>query len=264
MKKSIIQLLLLVSIFFGTWFLLSKVNWVGFFRTERWEDASEQKLGDLVWDAFRKTQHEFVDSMSISVPDQLLKKICDSNNIDPGSIHLHLIESTEVNAISLPGRHIVLFSALGKDCNDPGELAGVIAHEIAHLEQDHIQKKLVKEFGVAILMGLTNGKVDAGMLKQVVEKITGSAYDRSLEKEADLEAVHYLEASAIDPEHFASFMDRMGREQSSLPNTFSWISTHPASEQRAVYIRSSAGSVKEEPLFSNEAWKSWQLHLSGK
>jgi len=58
MKKTIFQFFVLVALFFGLWFLLSKINWMSAFKIEKLTDDTEIKIGKAVWDLYKKTEKE--------------------------------------------------------------------------------------------------------------------------------------------------------------------------------------------------------------
>jgi transcriptional regulator with PAS, ATPase and Fis domain len=60
MKKTIIQGAITVFLFFGTWFVLTKVDWVKIFNVQKVTDKTEQKLGELFWDVFKKQEKEII------------------------------------------------------------------------------------------------------------------------------------------------------------------------------------------------------------
>jgi predicted Zn-dependent protease len=111
----------------------------------------------------------------------------------------------------------------------------VISHELAHIQLNHIPKKLIKEIGLAVLTSTTSEK--AVQIAQAAKILSSTAFDRSMEKAADLKAVDYLVASQIYPKHLADFMNKLAEEkkEKNFPS-FTWISTHPEPNVRAEYI----------------------------
>jgi predicted Zn-dependent protease len=263
MKKIIFQIIVLVALFFGTWYALSYANWMSILRVEKISNATEKKLGDLVWNFYSKSETE-IDNKEIVEPiDSLLTKICISNNIDRKKIKLHILESDEINAFALPDRHLVINTALILSVKNESELSGVIAHEVAHMEMKHVMKKLVKEMGISAILSISTGNAGSEIIKKVVKLISSSAYDRKLEKEADTKAVDYLIKSKINPLPFADFMQRLADKEADTPEYFNWISTHPDSKERAQYIKDYSGQrlKKPEPVLSNDSWEKLQVDL---
>ena len=83
------------------------------------------------------------------------------------------------------------------------------------------------------------------------------AFDRGLEKQADIKAVDYLINSNIDPEPFANFLYKLSNNEHEITQYLSWISTHPDSKERATYIieYSSENQTDYEPIISTDTWK---------
>lgn len=237
MKNTLLQGLIIVALFFTSWFSLSKINWVQILRVEKATNTTEEKLGDLFWEFIKKTESE-VKTKSVNVAlDSIVSKICTANDIDKSTIKVHIIESNEINAFALPNRHLVINSALILDAKNEAALSGVICHEIAHIQLSHVMKKLVKEIGLAVLISMTTGKSGSGAIQEGLKLLSSSAYDRNLEKEADLKAVDYLIKADINPAPFADFLYQFS-ESEEIPELkyLTWISTHPDSKERAEYI----------------------------
>ena len=226
------------------------------FKVEQAKSATETKLGDLFWDLFN--QGKEIRDKEITAPlDSLLSKICSANGTVQTQIKLHVVRSEEVNAFALPDKHLVIFSGLIAAAENEGELCGVISHELAHIEKNHVMKKLVKEIGLSTLISMTTG-AGGEIAKEAVRVLSSSAYDRNLEKEADIKAVDYLIKAGINPEPFANFLYKIGDEkQSELSRHLSWINTHPDPKVRAEYIIEYADGKpqKDQPVLSQETWE---------
>lgn len=266
MKKIVFQIVVIVSLFFSLWFVLSKIDWMGIFKVEQATQTTEKKLGDLLWDLYNKAEKE-IKSEKANLPlDSILSKICNSNNIDKSQIKLHLINSDEINAFALPNKHLVINSGLILACENEAELCGVISHEIAHMELSHVMKKLIKEVGLSVVISMTAGNGGAEKIKETAKLLSSSAYDRNLEKEADIKAVDYMTNSNINPEHFANFLYRLGDSESTSMKYFSWISTHPDSKERAEYIIKYIGkkNEKSEAVLATETWNKLKEYLTEK
>ena len=125
-------------------------------------------------------------------------------------------------------------------------------------------KKLTKEVGLSVLISMTSGNVGSDKIKETVKLLSSSAYDRTLEKEADIKAVDYLVKSNINPEPFANFLYRLAGKDSENAAYFSWISTHPDSKERAEYLIQ-YGSKKAkniEPVLSTLTWDKLKEYLA--
>ena len=236
MQKVIRQSLVSLLLFAGVWFALSQVDWMRLFGLHR--TVVEDKLGEMYWHLYSESA-VFVDDDALTAPlDTLFTALCRANGIGRAQVSLHLVQNEEVNAYACPGNHLVVHTALVGACRNEAELCGVLAHELAHIEHGHVMKKLIKEVGVATLAAMMS---DGGALTEVMHVLSSTAYDRSLESEADEVAVGYLLRAAVDPTALADFLLRLSEDEEDLPALAEWISTHPDSQQRSRAIRALAG-----------------------
>jgi len=182
MTKFSIQFSLLLLSFVAIWFGFSRVPWMDIFEVEKQTSKLEKELGNL-YASYLKTFGEEMESGDVFDTLQEIKiQICDSNQIYSEKIKLHVIRNKEVNAFAAPDNHLVIFSGLIDYCDSFEEVAGVMAHEIAHMEKNHIMKKLAREVGISALVTVTtSGSIPTDILRVLAT----SAYDRSMENEAD-------------------------------------------------------------------------------
>ena len=117
-------------------------------------------------------------------------------------------------------------------------------------------KKLVKEVGLSVLISMTTGNRGSEVIKETVKTLSSSAFDRNLEKEADIEAVDYLMKAKINPEPFANFLYKLSDKENEATKYLTWISTHPDSKERAEYIIEYSGDKKiaYEAILKSETW----------
>lgn len=235
MKKLFFLLLFIVIAFGGCYYVYSKINWSGLFGVKKITENVDEQLGDVFWKSYSAEMVEVKDMKIVEPIQQMVRNICSDNNIAPSSINVHVVENKEINAFAMPGRHLVVHTGLIDFADRQEEIAGVIAHEIAHIESGHVVKKLGKEIGLSILMNLTLGDVGGEVVRNALSTLTSTAYDRSLEKEADLKAVDYMVAAKMNPTYLATFLEKLDK-QSQTPEVLQWVSTHPDSKERVRYI----------------------------
>jgi len=236
MKKVLIELVFTVAIMVAVWFGLSQVDWMKLLNIEEATQNTEEKIGDLFWKMIKNTESEITSDSIVTPVDSMLTKICVANSIDRAKIKLHLLRKDEVNAFALPNNHLVVFSGLITSCENEAELYGVLGHELAHMEKNHVMNKLIKEMGLSVLISMSTGNGNAEIMKEALKHLSSTAYDRKLETEADLTALDYLEKAGINPEPFANFLYRLADQTKNLPSQIYWISTHPESKERAEKI----------------------------
>jgi predicted Zn-dependent protease len=263
MRKTIIQGSITVLLFFGTWFALTQIDWVKVFNVQQVTDKTEQKLGELFWEVFKKTENESTKAPVVNAIDSIVTHICTANAIDREKVKVHVLVKDEVNAFALPNGHLIVYSGLIVNSDSQEELTGVICHELAHIELNHVMKKLVKEIGLSVLISMTTGNGGPEVIKQAAKMLSSSAFDRSLEKEADIKAVDYLIQAKVNPELFAEFLYKLSDKEHDALKYLTWVSTHPDSKERAEYIieYSKGKTADYKPILSKEMWENLKAEL---
>jgi predicted Zn-dependent protease len=263
MKKPIIQGLITMLLFFGTWYVLTQIDWMKIFKGQQVTDKTEQKLGELFWEVFKKSEKEVKNTLVVNSVGSIVTQVCKTNKIDRSKLKIHILDKEDVNAFALPNGHLIIYSGLILNSDNQEELIGVVCHEIAHIELNHVMKKLVKEIGLSVLISITTGNSGAEVIRETAKMLSSSAFDRSLEKEADIKAVDYLVNANINPEPFADFLYKLSDTEHEAIKYLTWISTHPDSKDRAEYIiEYSKGKEKEyKSILSNETWAKLKAEL---
>lgn len=233
MKKIISQILLLVVGFLAAWQLLAQVPWIKLTKVREVRSELEIQLGEIVWDDISMQHYEITDKKVVAPVDSILERLCKAAAIEKDSIQLHIISDSEANAFALPDKQLVINSGLIANCRNSNELAGVMAHELAHITQGHVMQKLVQEIGLATLTSISTGNADVGTIVRI---LSSSAFSREAEREADITAVDYLTKANIAAADMANFLYRLGTNKNALEKYTAWMSTHPDTEERAMYI----------------------------
>ncbi|MGB9457687.1 MAG: M48 family metallopeptidase [Bryobacteraceae bacterium] len=149
-----------------------------------------------------------------------------------------VIDSSEVNAFALPGGFLFVNTGLILRAETEAELAGVLAHEIAHVAARHGTKQATRAelFNYVSLPLVFAG----GWLGYAVRQLVGLAvpmgfveFTRGMEKQADTLGLEYLYRSGYDPLAFVDFFERIETMQKTKPNLVArMFSTHPLTESR--------------------------------
>jgi predicted Zn-dependent protease len=263
--KIIIRFSLLLVIFVSFWFALSQVNWMQILEVEKVTDSTEEKLADVIRNSIERSEEIIRDKEIKEVIDSIVHKIADKNRIDPTELNILIVNNPQVNAFALPDKHLVIFTGLIESCDNPEALSGVIAHELAHIELNHVMKKLAKEVGISVLFSITSN-TGGQVLGEVTKTLSSSAYDRSLEEEADENALQYLLNANVDPEPLAEFFYKLSLDEPEFASKIQWLSTHPDSKERAKRILDEVKEVNNsyEPIISNESWNFLKRNLRTK
>lgn len=256
--RIIFQLFILTGIFAGTYFGLSRIDFVGRGNLVALGKENAEKLGDLMLKTVLSGRQEIKDSRALSIIDSLKVPLCTAGGLNPDSIQVHLINDSEINAFTLPGNHIILHNSLFSFAEDPGEVAGVLGHELGHLKLGHLEKKLLKEVGLTLLFTIAGGEGGQEILKELVHQISSTSFDREYENEADAFAVEVLAKSGISPEKLSNFMFRIAGKK-DIPDQLVFLSTHPESQERAAeIIRLSKNYPLTEKPIIHTSWEKVQ------
>lgn len=148
----------------------------------------------------------------------------------------YVADDEAINAFALPGGVIVVHTGLIAATRRPEELAGVLAHEIQHVEQRHSLRAAVKDLGLRGLWMLLTGKAGGGLPGRIALQLTTLQFSRTAEMQADARGVETLAAKGIDPSGMADFFALLAQQDEAAPPAF--LSTHPASAEREQLLRS--------------------------
>lgn len=145
----------------------------------------------------------------------------------------HMAENKEINAFALPGGIIVVHSGLVQTTRRPEELAGVLAHEIQHVERRHSLQAMIKDLGLRGLWLLVSGDA-SGVIGQAALQLTSLKFSRDAEAEADRRGFDVLVTNDIDPGGMADFFSTLAQKSADMPE---FLSTHPVSADREKRLR---------------------------
>ncbi|MGA2280817.1 MAG: M48 family metallopeptidase [Verrucomicrobiota bacterium] len=148
-----------------------------------------------------------------------------------------LIDRPVVNAFAMPGGRIFVFTGLLDRVQKPEELAGVLAHEMAHVTQRHGLRKLIAGGGPYYVLRLFVSD-QQGVLSAISagsQMLVNQYYSRDVEHEADTIGWHYLMAANIDPRGLADFfqLQTEGEVATTIPEMFR---SHPATSERIASL----------------------------
>lgn len=150
-----------------------------------------------------------------------------------------VLASPDVNAFALPGGQIVVCAGLLARAERPEAVAGVLAHEMAHVEQRHALRAMLANLGLAAALRYLAGNVDFlpayaedGALLAAIR-----AFGREEEVEADTVGVRTMIAAGLDPEGLADVFRSLGDVRGSeMPGMLAWMSTHPGHAERIANV----------------------------
>jgi hypothetical protein len=209
--------------------------------------SADETIGELADKSMPTNGTEITDSQVRGAIEVMLNRIAPYRCLPDAEFKFKVVRNPTINAFALPGGYITVFSGLIEKATSPEQVAGVLAHEIAHVTKRHGINRIVKAAGAATVLAVTVG--DMGGLQsaamEVLTAVTMNGYGRSDESEADQEGVRMLIAARIDPEGLAEFFETLEEEQDGeLPV---WMSTHPKPGGRAQAVRDQVFELSSTP-----------------
>ncbi|HYD20778.1 MAG TPA: M48 family metalloprotease, partial [Flavipsychrobacter sp.] len=157
MGKVLLQTALFVGLFFATWWGLGSIRWMETFRIRTFTNEKQAQLSEWLLELQRAEKNEIENEAILGKIRKIKQVICERNGIDTGLIKVHVFEDGEINAFAMPGGHIVVNTELINYCDNADMLAGVMAHEIAHVRMEHVSRRLTREIGMGTLLALSGG-----------------------------------------------------------------------------------------------------------
>lgn len=155
----------------------------------------------------------------------------------PYPYRFFLADDPSVNAFAMPAGFIVVHRGLVEKTASAEEVAGVLAHEIEHVEQRHALRGMVQDLGLAAVWIAVTGDVGGGAAAQWLKQLAGLQFSREQEMAADAGGYARLLAAKIDPRGMVSFFEQLANGQSGLPGALNFLSTHPASTERTAALK---------------------------
>jgi Zn-dependent protease with chaperone function len=140
-----------------------------------------------------------------------------------------VMRSRAVNAFALPGGEIVLLSGLIDKAQSMDEVAGVLAHEMAHVIERHSLRLMLRDSGLSLLAGLLVGNANVAGALSTVGTL---AFSREFEAAADARGIELLRDAGIRGGGLASFFARMEKERGPDPVLLRYLTTHPPPAER--------------------------------
>lgn len=203
------------------------------------------------------------DPLAVQYINHLGKRLFKDQDGNPP--YFFIVRSSEINAFAGPGGLIGINTSLILTTNSESELASVMAHEMAHVEQHHLYTMLEhqKQMRIPMLasmlaslaLGLLNPVLGEGAM---MASLTGLNQDRinfvrANEKEADRIGISYLIKANINPKGMVSFFKKMQQNMRYyyMDNIPAILRTHPLDEDRIAEAQNRIGNLKGKKFITD-------------
>ena len=163
-------------------------------------------------------------------------------------VTIKVIDSEEVNAFALPGGFFFVNSGLVMKAESEAELAGVMAHEIAHIAARHGTRQATKgqiANYASIPLIFMGGWIGYGVRQgaSILIPVGFLQFSRAFESEADMLGLQYMYKAGYDPTAFVDFFEKIQSLEKKKPGTMAKIfSSHPPTDDR---IKNSQKNIQQ-------------------
>lgn len=202
--------------------------------------AEEVEIGQAV--AARVAgRYGIVNDPALTEYVNLVGLVCAANARRSGvTYRFAVLNSDEVNAYAAPGGYVFITRGLLKDMENEAQLAGVLSHEIAHTDQQHILDEIrkVNLKAAGVTLAEASGKMPAGLVSAVADygaELLFKGYSRGDEHEADREGTAILYRSGYPADGLLQFLGRLGEGKGKKKGSL--MSTHPVTDERLSRVK---------------------------
>lgn len=157
-------------------------------------------------------------------------------------------DDKSVNAFAMPGGYIYVYSGLLKRASDEAEVTAVLGHEVAHVTQRHVARRLIAMYGIDAVTKLALGE-EPGLLGQIASNIVGTGvmlkYGRDQERDADAAGLPYTARAGWDPNGMVSFFEKLKKDEGSPYLVI--LQSHPLPSERIANVKALIKAMKKVP-----------------
>lgn len=220
---------LIAAFFIGGYFAVHySVPLIAEFIPYEWE----QKIGAFAFENYQLGKKTVTDQTVNDAVNTIVKRIDQFDNADI-DYQIAVVDADMINAFAFPGGYVVVTTGLIENSDNPEQVAGVLAHELTHVIQRHSMRKLVRQAGMGVLIGIVFGDVSA--LSQLIElssQLDSLSFDREQERSADDGAIKIMTAAGLSPKHLADFFEKIQKADSISGDIPELFQTHPLTDER--------------------------------
>ncbi len=203
----------------------------------------EIQIGAQYAQMFEQTARMVEDPVVTEYVDKLGQKIVRNSDAKVPFV-IRVVDTDEVNAFALPGGYFFVNKGLILEAESEAELAGVMAHEIAHVTARHATERMTK--GQLLQIAAIPALFVGGYWTQVAIRqglgmglsLAVLGITRNSESEADQLGTQYLWNTGIDPTGYISFFEKLQAKEKDKPGKFaSFFRTHPPIDSRIENVQ---------------------------
>jgi len=214
----------------------------------------EQDIGDKFFAELQQEETFIQDTNLQTKLDLAVTPLLASLPTNQIQFRFHIMEMPMANAFALPGGHVVVTTGLLKLVQRPEELAGAVAHEIAHVTQKHMFRQIISTMGPALLFQLFMGNQGGlvGALGAGSQLLMTQGFSQEYELEADAVGWNYLVAAHIDPRGLTDVLRKLKDEEEReriSDMEIAALRSHPKTQKRIDRLEAKWKKLKQKSGF---------------
>ncbi|PJK29549.1 M48 family metallopeptidase [Minwuia thermotolerans] len=218
----------------------------------------EKRLGDQALAAFSQffdgMENECREREGQQALDWMVVQIMDGARIERGA-DVRVVPVDMVNAVAFPGGRVLIFDGLIQQAESAEEVAGVVAHELGHVEYRHGMERMVRDSAISAVLSVFAPGAAGDIGSEFGGALLTQSYGRDAEREADAFAVETLNRIGVTTGGMASFFERMAQKHDAGQggSLMQYLASHPAPTERAGTI--AARGTGDERILSDAEWR---------
>ncbi|HIE50272.1 MAG TPA: tetratricopeptide repeat protein [Armatimonadetes bacterium] len=214
-----------------------------------WETKVERELGRQVKYAFEMTVGLTYEPVLLDWVQRVGERVASVAPRQDVDYVFYIANTDEVNAFAAPGGFIFVTRGLLDTVESDDELAGVLAHEIAHVSDHHSRRQIKRQLlilGGLALLGDTLSE-DWQRALQVVDYLLALKFSRDLERRADRDGAKFAYQAGFDPDGLIAFFRHLLAREPKRASKWSFLSTHPPTQERLERVRHLPWLAEDDP-----------------
>ncbi|PMP96174.1 MAG: hypothetical protein C0169_04725 [Thermodesulfobacterium geofontis] len=210
--------------------------------------SEEEEIGKQILQELSSKVEFIQDIELVAYINSIGKELTEKGlSFSPFNFKFYLIKDETFNAFSVPGGYIFINSGIFEDIDSEEELAGIMAHEMAHNLCRHIARRIesIKKMQVAItaatlaaiLLGGGKAGETVGIASSAFAETKLLSYSRADEEEADRTGFEILIKAGYSPWGMVSVMEKLSRKSDfAIQLSYRYLLTHPLPQERVSYL----------------------------
>lgn len=213
--------------------------------------SDERLMGDLMMREIRAAGLAHQDALVNEYIRHVGNRLTPYMNMPYNDLHIKFfaIKDNSINAFAFFGGHVAVHSGLIMVTDNESELAGVMAHELAHVSQQHVLQRITEsKRTMPVTLAESLVAIALGVPELIIPALAGHAqqmlnFSRQHEHEADRIGVQILSKAQFDPQGLPNMLERMGTHLRYNNKPPEYLLSHPLSEARIADTRNRANEL---------------------